>query len=154
VKPDRVQCHPRIERDLARQLKLYCVERRATEASVFNAALRDYFADAKDATLIMRRLDRNDRAVAVVRQVVELLSETFLAFAQSYYANTSEMPETQRKVGATSARRRLDEMLDAAARRYASGARLLDLLPKDQVANDEELDAAARAAGGQGSPVR
>jgi hypothetical protein len=151
MKPDRVQRHPRIDRALARQLRLYCVERRATETSVFNAALRDYFADAKDATLVMRRLDRNDRTVAAVRQVVDLLSETFLAFAQSYYANTLEMPEAQRKLGAASARRRLDETLDTAARRYAGGARLLDLLPRDQVANDDELAAAARLAGGQGS---
>ena len=116
--------------------------------------MRDYFADAKDSTLIMRRLDRNDRGVAVVRQTIELLSETFLAFAQSYFMNTLEMPEAQRKIGATTARRRLDEMLDAAARRYAGGARLLDVLPKDQVADAEELAAAVAAAAARGGTSR
>jgi DNA invertase Pin-like site-specific DNA recombinase len=151
VKQDRVQRHPWIDRELACQLKIYCAARRATETSVFNAALRDYFADAKDATLVMRRLDRNDRATAVVRQTVELLSETFIGFVQSYFTNTPEMPEAQRKLGATFARRRLDELLDAAARRYAGGGRLLDVLPRDQVADDAELAAAARAAGGERS---
>ena len=146
MKQDRLQCHPRIDRELARQLKLYCANRRATETSVFNAALRDYFADAKDATLIMRRLDRNDRATAVLRQTVDLLSETFIAFVQSYFTNTPELPEAQRKLGAVAARRRLDEVLDTAARRYAGGARLLDLLPKDHVADEAELAASARAA--------
>jgi hypothetical protein len=117
VKQHRVQRHPWIDLDLARQLKTYCAARRETETSVFNAALRDYFADAKDSTLVMRRLDRNDRAVAVVRQTVDLLSETVIAFVQSYFTNTPEMPEPQRKLGATTARRRLDELLDAAARR-------------------------------------
>jgi hypothetical protein len=149
VKQDRVQRHPWIDRDLARQLKVYCAARRATETSVFNAALRDYFADAKDATLVMRRLDRNDRATAVVRQTVDLLSETLIAFVQSYFTNTPELPEAQRKLGATSARRRLDELLDAAARRYAGGARILDVLPKDQVGDAEELAAAARRAAGE-----
>ena len=150
MKQDRVQRHPWIDRDLARQLKVYCAARRATETSVFNAALRDYFADAKDATLVMRRLDRNDRATAVVRQTVDLLSETLIAFVQSYFTNTPELPEVQRKLGATSARRRLDELLDAAARRYAGGSRLLDLLPKDHLADEAELATAARAAAGEG----
>jgi hypothetical protein len=153
VKEHRVQRHPWIEFDLARQLKAYCAARRATETSVFNAALRDYFADAKDSTLIMRRLDRNDRGVAVVRQTIDLLSETVIAFVQSYFTNTPEMPDAQRKLGATSARRRLDELLDAAARRYAGGARILDVLPKDQVGDAEELAAVARTAGG-GDTVR
>jgi len=151
VKQQRCQRHPWIDLDLARQLKAYCAARRATETSVFNAALRDYFADAKDSTLIMRRLDRNDRAVAVVRQTVDLLSETVIAFLQSYFTNTPEMPDAQRKLGATSARRRLDELLDAAARRYAGGARLLDVLPKDQVGDADELEAVARAAAGEGN---
>ena len=150
MKQDRVQRHPWIDRDLARQLKVYCAARRATETSVFNAALRDYFADAKDATLVMRRLDRNDRATAVVRQTVDLLSEMIIAFVQSYFTNTPELPEAQRKLGATAARRRLDELLDAAARRYAGGARLLDVLPKDHVGDAEELVAAARLAAGEG----
>jgi hypothetical protein len=151
VKQQRLQRHPWIDLDLARQLKAYCAARRATETSVFNAALRDYFADAKDSMLVMRRLDRNDRAVAVVRQTVDLLSETVIAFVQSYFTNTPEMPDAQRKLGATSARRRLDELLDAAARRYAGGARLLDVLPKDQVGDAEELEAVARAAAGEGN---
>jgi hypothetical protein len=151
VKQHRVQRHPWIDHDLARQLKAYCAARGATETSVFNAALRDYFADAKDSTLVMRRLDRNDRAVAVVRQTIDLLSETVIAFAQSYFTNTPEMSEPQRKLGATAARLRLDELLDAAARRYAGGSRLLDVLPKDQVGDPEELDAAARVAAGEGN---
>lgn len=151
MKQHRVQRHPWIDLDLARQLKAYCAARRATETSVFNAALRDYFADAKDATLIMRRLDRNDRGVAVVRQTIDLLSETIIAFVQSYFTNTPEMPEAQRKLGAAAARRRLDDLLDAAARRYAGGARLLDVLPKDQVGDADELEAAARTAAGDGT---
>ncbi len=144
----RIQRHPWIDVDLAKQLKAYCASRRATETSVFNAALRDYFADARDATLIMRRLDRNDRGVAVVRQTLDLLSETVIAFVQTYFTNTPELPDAQRKLGATVARRRLEELLDAAARRYAGGARLLDVLPKDQVGDDVELAAAARGGDG------
>jgi hypothetical protein len=151
VKEHRVQRHPWIELDLARQLKVYCAARRATETSVFNAALRDYFADAKDSTLVMRRLDRNDRDTAAVRQSLELLSETFLAFVLSYFTNTPEMPETQRKQGAISARRRLEDVLDAAAQQYAGGARLIDLLPKHRVADDVELAAAARSPSGEDS---
>jgi hypothetical protein len=66
VNPDRVQRLPSIDCNLADQLKVYRATRRATE-TVFNGALRDYFADAKDTMLITRRLDRNDRATAVGR---------------------------------------------------------------------------------------
>ncbi len=152
MKPDRGQRWPWIELDLARQLTVYCAKKGATETSVFNAALRDYFADASDTTLIMRRLDRNDRAIAVTRQAVEILSETFVAFMQAYLTNTPEMPDEQRRIGATAARRRLDEVLDEASRRFADGERLLDLLPKDHLADESELAAASRATpGGEGS---
>ena len=152
MKPDRVQRWPWIDRDLANQLKVYCAARRITETSVFNAALRDYLAEAKDMTLIMRRLDRNDRAVAVVRQAVEMLSETFVAFLLSHFTNTAEMPEPQRKLGATTARRRLADVLDEAARRFAGGERLIDLLPKDLVGDAAEL--AADASGDPGAERR
>jgi hypothetical protein len=146
VRKKGVQRHPRIEVELSQQLRVHCAARKVTETSVFNAALRDYFADANDTTLIMRRLDRNDRAIAVVRQAVELLSETFVAFIHSYFINTPEMPDGQRKLGAIAARRRLDEVLDAAARRFAGGGRLLDLLPKDRLADDAELAGASSSA--------
>lgn len=133
MKPDRVQRWPWIDRDLAQQLKVYCAAKRVTETSVFNAALQDYFTDTKDMTLVMRRLDRNDRAVAVVRQAVELLSETFVASLLSHFTNTPEMPEQQRKLGAVTARRRLGEVLDEAARRYANGEKLIGRLSKDDI---------------------
>lgn len=148
MKPDRVQRWPWIDRDIAQQLKVYCSARRVTETSVFNAALRDYLAEAKDMTLIMRRLDRNDRAVAVVRQVVEMLSETFVAFVLSHFTNTVEIPEPQRKLGAATARRRLSEMLDEAARRFAGGERLVDLLPKEVLGDIDELTQAANDGSG------
>ena len=69
---------------------------------------------------------------------------------QSYFTNTPEMPEPQRKLGAMVARRRLDDLLDAAARRYAGGARILDVLPKDEVGDAQELAAAARLAAEEG----
>lgn len=152
MKPDRVQRWPWIDVDLARQLKVYCATKRTTETSVFNAALRDYFADVKDTTLIMRRLDRNDRAIAVVRQAVEIQSETLVAFLQAYLTNTPEMPDEQRRLGATAARRRLDEVLDEASRRFAGGERLLDLLPKDRLDDDSELAVAEGGTAGDGRP--
>ena len=83
--------------------------------------------------------------VAVVRQTIDLLSETIIAFVQSYFTNTPEMPEAQRKLGATTARRRLDDLLDAAARRYAGGARLLDRAAEGSAwETPSELAAAAR----------
>jgi hypothetical protein len=70
---------------------------------------------------------------------------------QSYFTNTPEMPEAQRKVGATAARRRLDDVLDAASRSYAGGGRLLDVLPKDHLADAAELAAAAHSVAEKGT---
>ena len=151
MRAKRVQRHPMIDADLSQQLRVYCATKRVTETAVFNGALRDYFADAKDTALIMRRLDRNDRAIAVARQSVEILSETFVAFMLSHFTNTPEMPAEQRRLGATAARRRLDEVLDAASRRFADGERLLDLLPKDRLADDAEMAAASHPVVGDGS---
>jgi hypothetical protein len=152
MKPHRVQRNPRIDAALAQQLKTYCISRRITETSVFNAALADYFADAKDSTLIMRRLDRNDRAIAAIRQTIELLAETFLSFAQTYFSLTPEGTPAQREHGARTARRRMEQLLQDAANRYAGGPRLLDLLPRDSVADGDELAAAAQGPGSNGGP--
>jgi len=61
-----------------------------------------------------------------------------------------EAPD-RRRGGAVRARpgSRRDER--ESPRRYAGGARLLDVLPKDQVGDAEELEAVARAAAGEGN---
>ena len=114
------------------QLKVYCVAtRRATGSSVFNAALRDATSPTQGtSTLVMRRLDRNDQQRSrSSRQSVEVLSERRSSpSCRRYLTNTPEMPDEQRRLGATAARRRLDEVLEAASRRLADGERLLDLL--------------------------
>jgi hypothetical protein len=152
MKAHRVQRNPRIEAALAQQLKAYCAARRITETSVFNAALADYFADAKDSTLIMRRLDRNDRAIAAVRQTVDFLAEAFLAFVQTYFTLTPEASPAERELGIRTSRRRLDQLLQDAANRYAAGPRLLDLLPRDTIADPAELATAAATAANPGAP--
>jgi len=57
----RKNIHPYLSPELYVQFKDYCKKVNATESSVIESALKEYFDDSKDMKLLLRRLDRIGR---------------------------------------------------------------------------------------------
>jgi hypothetical protein len=104
-----------------------------------------------EATLvIMQRRDRNDRGIAVVSRRPGCCPRRSLLLSRCISPPRPKFRDAQPKLGAVAACRRLDEVLDVLAHRSAAGGRLVDLLPKDRLADDGELAMTSRRDAGDG----
>jgi hypothetical protein len=142
------QIHPYLPADLHQRFRAYCAARQVTESSVVQGALIDYLDDTRDAELILRRLDRNNRGVDRLRRDQELLFEFLGHWIQIWYAYTPELPSNERPQAQQSGRRRYEQLVDYVSRRIASGERLVHALVRESVADPAELAAAADQAAG------
>ena len=101
----RVRIGTRISVELRNRLSKYCAASGLSERTVIEDALRKYLDATDDTTLLLRRFDRVDRALARERRDVELLSATFGQYMQSWFA--AHVPSTSDAgMGATATPRR------------------------------------------------
>jgi hypothetical protein len=138
----RQQIHPYLDPDLYRKLDAYVAAKDTTITAVVAAALQDYFDDKNDTALILRRLDRVDRADYRLQRDIDVLSQAFAVFIQLW---SSYLPEL--RDGGDAAKRmaesRFASFVDLVAQQFVAGRRLVDLVTKDPVGNQAELAAAA-----------
>jgi hypothetical protein len=137
----RQQIHPYLEQDLYRKLDAYVAAKDTTITAVVSGALQDYFADKNDTALILRRLDRVDRADYRLQRDIDVLSQAFAVFIQLW---SSYLPELREGDAAKRmAESRFASFVDLVAQQFVSGRRLVDLVAKDPVGNHAELAAAS-----------
>lgn len=141
------QCNPYLTHELHQHLKTYCATKGVSESSVVESALREYFADSRDSALVMRRLDRNDRALERVRREVTLLSELVSSWTRVWYAHTPTLATGEKDAAQRSAAQRHGHLLDHVGKRFNAGKTLSTDIIIDSVADPTELAEAAARAG-------
>jgi hypothetical protein len=139
------QINPYLSPEARQLLKTYCVTKGVTESSVVEAALREYFTDARDSVLLMRRLDRNDRNVERARRDTELVAELLASFVRVWYAHTPALLPSEKDAAQRSARLRYEQLLDHVGERIKGGRGLTVEAVLRAVADTQELAAAAAA---------
>jgi hypothetical protein len=152
-----VRHQPYLRREDSRRLVEHCASTNTTESAVIREALARYWADAPtDATLVMGRLDRVLRAQARTQRDLELLTETFALFVKFWFAHTPAVAEQNRATARTTAEARYAQFVEYVSSQFSAGRRFLDDLPRDVVADENELAAmvatAARAVASEGAP--
>jgi hypothetical protein len=140
---ERVRLQSYIEPSLGQRLKAFCAAQGLTEGAVVQAALEQYFDGTGDATLVMRGLARLGRAEARTQRDVELLSEAFGIFLRTWFAHTPPIPEEAKASARTSAQARFEQFVTHLGEKFSGGHRFLDDLPRESLADEAELDAAA-----------
>lgn len=138
--------HPRLRKDIYDRLVAYCARKGATHTSVIESAVSEYLDDSSDTALIMRRLDRNSRALDRLRRDQELLSEFISVWVRMWFAHTPQIPDSEKDLAQKTASKRHEQLLDFVSKRFSSGHRLVNDLVTDSVAASEEL---ARAVADQ-----
>jgi hypothetical protein len=135
----RVRLQPYVDPALALRLEAYCAATNITESAVTTAALRQYLDRTGDMTLILRRLDRLGRAVARHHRDLELLSEAFATWVQIWFAYVPDIPDDAKPAARASAGARYRKFVEHVAQVFSRGQRFLDDLPREEIANDAEL---------------
>jgi len=97
--------------------------------------------------MLVRRLDRQSRALARAQRDIELLSEAFATFVKIWFAHTPALAPEARKGARNTAKGRYRQFVDFVAEHFSAGSRFLDELPREGVADDGD---AAKPAGASG----
>jgi len=140
----KCQINPYLSAETRQMLKAYCAAKGATESSVVETALREYVSDARDSTLLMRRLDRNDRNVERARRDTELLTELLASFVRVWYAHTPALQPSEKDAAQRAARLRYEQLLDHVGQRLQGGKGLTIEAVLQAVTDKTDLAVAAR----------
>jgi len=109
----RQQIYPCVTPALRKRLTLYASKRGTSYSSVVEAALVQYLdADTTDRTLLLRRLDRVGRDLAVVERDLDVLSHAFGIFLQVWFAHTPQIDEGMKRSAEQDALQRYSRFLD------------------------------------------
>lgn len=144
-----MQIHPRLPRELVRRLRGYASGKGASQAAVIQAALEKYLADANDATLVMRRLDRVSRAMGGLRRDVGVVADALGVYVQVWLAHTPRIADADRAAAERSALARFTQFTDHVASRFSSGRSFMSELVRDADGDDTEARSTPLDAGGE-----
>lgn len=139
---------PYLSIGVANQLKRYCKVRNVTESAVFEAALAQYLDDSSDRLLLLRRLDRQQRAIGRLARDVNAVTEMLGVFIQLWMAHTPEIPEGQKAAAQQSGLARFHKFLDHVGEGLGQGHRFADDILPDDLADPAELAQAIANAQG------
>ncbi len=131
---------------MAARVKAFCAASAVTESAAVEAALRQYLDRTADATLLLRRFDWLERAAARAQRDVEIFTEAFATFVKLWFAHTPTIPEDATKAARATGQSRYKKFVEHLSAQLSQGARFVDDLPHEKVADDSELATAAATA--------
>lgn len=129
--PEWIQIHPRLPRELVRRMRGYASGKGASQSAVIQTALEKYLADATDATMIARRLDRVSRAMTGVRRDVGVLADAIGVYVQVWLAHTPRIADAERPGAEKAALARFAQFTEHVATRFATGQSFMSDLVRD-----------------------
>jgi hypothetical protein len=133
--------HPYVSPDLAHRLESYCAAKGITASAFVQQAIEERLkGEPKDIDLLLRRLDRQDRALAVQQRGQSVLTESFGYFVRTWLALQPPMTDEDKQAAERLGAKRYGHFVECVARQVATGAFATD------VAN------APREGNGSGAP--
>jgi hypothetical protein len=142
-----VRIGTRMRHDLRTRLAGFCAASGLSESAVISSGVEQYLDGTSDLTLLLRRLDRFDRALARTHRDQELFMQVFAVFVRLWFAHTPAVAEEDKPEARAKAEARYQRFVEHVSEQFAGGRRFLDDLPKELVSDDRELDAALAKAG-------
>ncbi|HXX67216.1 MAG TPA: hypothetical protein VEK07_08545 [Polyangiaceae bacterium] len=137
---------------LRERLASHCAAAATAESAVVTAALHQYFENAGDKELVLRRLDRLDQAVGHTLRALDLQCEAFAVFMKIWFAHTPSVGADGRRAALALSENRYRQFVEYVAARMASGARLARDLPRERPAGEDRQHPAAAGQTADAAP--
>lgn len=114
--------HPYVTPDLAHRLESYCAAKGITVSAFVQGAVQDRLkGEAKDSELILRRLDRQDRAFAGQQRDQTILTESFGVFVRTWLALQPPMSDADKAASERLSGKRYRHFIDLVSKHLAAG---------------------------------
>jgi len=148
-----VRIGTRMRLELRQRLAGFCAASGLTESAVISSGVEQYLVGTSDLALLLRRLDRFDRALARMHRDEQLFMQAFAVFVRLWFAHTHPVAEEHKAEARATAETRYTRFVEHVSEQFAGGRRFLDDLPKEVISDDGELDAVlAKADRGEKDP--
>ena len=114
--------HPYVTPKIAHRLESYCAAKGITVSGFVDAAIEDRLnGDPKNLEVILKRLDRQDRAAAAHHRDHTVLMEAFAAFVRTWFAFQPPMADADKPASERLSARRFEQFIDFICRQLAGG---------------------------------
>lgn len=124
---NRIKHTFRLPPEMSRQLAELAIRKRASQASIVEAALASFLSpdgSERVEAAITRRLDRLTRQNQQLEYHVEVTNEAFALFVQFWLTSNPPLPDSAMAAAQAQAMDRYDGFIEALARKLESGQRL------------------------------
>jgi len=138
---NRVRIQAYVEPEVAERIGHRVQSMGISESGILRSSVLEFLDRTSDTTLTLRRLDRLGRSLERLHRDVEFLSEAFSVFVRTWAVHTSPVPAEREAAARASGEARYRRFMEHVVQQFTGGARFLDDLPKEPLANDAELDA-------------
>ena len=99
-----VRIGTRMRLDLRQRLAGFCAASGLTESAVISSGVEQYLVGTSDLALLLRRLDRFDRALARMHRDEQLFMQAFGVFVRLWFAHTPPVAEENKAEGSSHGR--------------------------------------------------
>lgn len=116
----------RLPRDLSRQLAELAIRKRATQASIVEAAIASFLSpdgSERMEAAFSRRLDRLSRQNERLEFQIEVANEAIALFVRFWLSANPPLPDSGREAAHVQGKERYEGFVDALARKLESGKR-------------------------------
>jgi hypothetical protein len=133
----RRRIHPYVRPELVQRLTAYCAAKGITESSAVETAIEDYLAGGEtDNEVILRRLDRLNRAASRQQRDLDVLTESLAVVVEKWFNLVPERTDAERAAGERLGRRRYEHFLNVVSSRLARGLRTASNIARQALTDD------------------
>lgn len=131
---NRIKHTFRLPPDISRQLAEFAIRKRASQASIVEAAVASFLSpdgSERVEAAITRRLDRLTRQNQQLEYHVEVTNEALALFVRTWLTANPPLPDSAMDAAQAQGTERYEGFIEALARKLESGQRLANELRED-----------------------
>ena len=131
---NRIKHTFRLPPDISRQLAEFAIRKRATQASIVEAAIASFLSpdgSERMEAAVTRRLDRLTKQNERLEFQVEVTNEALALFVRFWLTANPPLPDTGLAAAQAQGRERYERFVEALARKMESGQRITEELRVD-----------------------
>lgn len=126
---NRIKHTFRLPPDISRQLAEFAVRKRATQASIVEAAIASFLSpdgSERMEAAVTRRLDRLTKQNEKLEFQIEVTNEALALFVRFWLTANPPLPESAMAAAQAQGKERYEGFVEALARKLETGTRLFD----------------------------
>ncbi len=131
------QVNTRLPLHMVQQIKYVAQERRVTDGSIIEAALREFLGKTEQEEILLKKMDRLSRQLESMRREQKAALEVMSSFIRVYLTHEIEIPEHEKTTAEIKGARRFARFMDLVASELDKNKPFFDELEQKQFKSED-----------------